>query len=64
MVPKKENEAKNLFAQNLITVISHNNDSSQNKSFLLELNQFSDISNKEFVQTYLGFVPAENITIN
>jgi C1A family cysteine protease len=39
----------------------HNNNPNENYSYVLGVNQFSDIPNSEFVQTRLGFVP-QNFT--
>ena len=57
----KEEEAKEAFVQNLNLINQHNNNPEENSSFVLGVNQFSDIPNSEFVQTCLGFVP-QNFT--
>ncbi len=57
----KEGEAKEAFVQNLNLINQHNNNPEENSSFVLGVNQFSDIPNSEFVQTRLGFVP-QNFT--
>jgi len=57
-------ERKSVFADNLARIESHNAEhAAGKKSFWLGVNQFADLTNKEFVEQYTGYMHLEGMDV-
>merc|ERR1711963_210080 len=57
-------ERKSIFADNLARIESHNAEhAAGKKSFWLGVNQFADLTNKEFVEQYTGYMHLEGMDV-
>ena len=60
----QHDERKSIFADNLARIESHNAEhAAGQKSYWLGVNQFADLTNKEFVEQYTGYMHLEGMDV-